>query len=248
MRVLVVTPTYQEADNVVRFLEAVRASVPEASILIVDDNSPDGTGRLADDCASRLGHIEVLHRAGKAGLGSAYREGFRIALSRPYDVVVSMDVDFSHDPAAIPSLLRRIEQGADAVVGSRYVPGGGTVRWPWHRRMLSRWGNRYTAAVLRIPVRDCTSGFRAYRAEALRAIEPATTRAEGYAMLTEYVRRLTRRGFTVAEVPITFVDREYGTSKMSGRIVAESMLLVTAWGVRDALARFAAVLRRAVRT
>ena len=158
-----------------------------------------------------------------------------------------MDVDFSHDPTAIPSLLRRIEQGADAVVGSRYVPGGGTVRWPWHRRMLSRWGNRYTAAVLRIPVRDCTSGFRAYRSEALRAIEPATTRAEGYAMLTEYVRRLTRRGFTVAEVPITFVDREYGTSKMSGRIVAESMLLVTAWGARDAVSRVSGLLARSRR-
>jgi dolichol-phosphate mannosyltransferase len=237
MRVLVVTPTYQEADNVVRFLEAVRASVPDASILIVDDNSPDGTGQLADECATRLGQIEVLHRAGKTGLGSAYREGFRIALSGPYDVVVSMDVDFSHDPTAIPSLLRRIEQGADAGVGSRYVPGGGTVRWPWHRRMLSRWGNRYTATVLRLPIRDCTSGFRAYRSEALRAIDPATTTAEGYAMLTEYVRRLSRRGFSVAEVPITFVDREYGTSKMSGRIIAESMMLVTGWGALDAIGR-----------
>lgn len=235
MRTVIVAPTYQEADNIVRFLEAVRTSVPEATVLLVDDNSPDGTGRLAEETAARLGNIEVLHRQGKLGLGSAYREGFRLVLDRQFDVVVSMDVDFSHDPAAIPALIGRIEAGADAVVGSRYVPGGGTVRWPWHRRMLSRWGNRYTASILRLPVKDCTSGFRAYRSDALRAIDPGSTRAEGYAMLTEFVRRLTRRGFTVVEHPITFVDREYGTSKMSGRIVAESMLLVTAWGIRDAV-------------
>ena len=158
MRVCVVAPTYQEAENITRFLEAVRLSVPNASVLIVDDNSPDGTGRLADEAAARLGNIHVLHRAGKLGLGSAYREGFEWALSQGFDIVVSMDVDFSHDPAVIPQLVGLVERGADAVVGSRYVPGGGTVAWPWHRRMLSRWGNRYTATILRLPVSDCTTG------------------------------------------------------------------------------------------
>lgn len=242
LRTIVVAPTFQEAENIVRFLEAVRASVPDATVLIVDDNSPDGTGRLADEAARRMGNIEVLHRTGKLGLGSAYREGFRWALDRGFEVIVSMDVDFSHDPATIPALVSRLEAGADAVVGSRYVPGGGTVRWPWHRRMLSRWGNRYTAAILRLPVKDCTTGFRAYRSQALRAIDPDSTRAEGYAMLTEFVRRLVRQGLVVVEHPITFVDREYGTSKMSGRIVAESMLLVTGWGLRDAVRRLRVLL------
>lgn len=244
MRVVVVAPTYQEAENITRFLDAVRVSMPEATILIVDDNSPDGTGRLADEAADRLGNIQVLHRVGKLGLGSAYREGFRVALAQGFDVVVSMDVDFSHDPAVIPALVKHLEDGADAVVGSRYVAGGGTVSWPWHRRVLSLWGNRYTAAILRLPVRDCTTGFRAYRADALRMIDPGSTRAEGYAMLTEFVRRAVRRGLRVEEHPIVFVDRQYGTSKMSGRIIAESMLLVTGWGIRDLLRSAANLLRK----
>jgi len=237
VRVLVVAPTYQEAENITRFLAAVRASVPGADVLIVDDSSPDGTGTLAEASAAELDQIKVLHREGKAGLGSAYRDGFAIALDEGYDVIVSMDVDFSHDPSVIPALLSRIEAGADAVVGSRYVAGGGTKHWPRHRRLLSRWGNRYTAFILRLPVRDCTSGFRAYRATALAAINPASTTAEGYAMLTEFVRRLVRAGYTVEEHPITFVDREFGVSKMSGRIIAESMVLVTGWGIRDFFVR-----------
>ena len=160
-----------------------------------------------------------------------------MALDEGYDVVVSMDVDFSHDPKVIPSLLAAIEAGADGVIGSRYVPGGATADWPLHRRLLSRWGNRYTGAVLGLRVRDCTSGFRAYRATALRDIDPSSTSAEGYAFLTELVRRLVVRGHDVAEVPIVFRDREFGTSKMSTRIIAESMLLVTRWGVGDILHR-----------
>jgi dolichol-phosphate mannosyltransferase len=179
----------------------------------------------------------VLHRPGKQGLGSAYRHGFTVALDEDYDIVVTMDVDFSHDPRVVPRMIRMIEAGADAVVGSRYVDGGGTELWPLHRRLLSRWGNRYTAAVLGLRVRDCTSGFRAYSAGALRAIEHASTAAEGYAFLTELVRRLVRRGFSVVEVPIVFRDRERGTSKMSGRIIAESMLLVTGWGAKDLVRR-----------
>lgn len=230
-------PTYQEADNIVRFLGAVRAALPSAQILVVDDNSPDGTGKLADVAAGELGNITVLHRPTKQGLGSAYRHGFSEVLAGDCEVVVSMDCDFSHDPAALTALVERIEQGADAVVGSRYIAGGGTVNWPMHRRLLSRWGNRYTSGVLSLHIHDCTSGFRAYRASALRAIEPASTHAEGYAFLTELVRRLIRLDYQVVEEPITFVDREFGTSKMSGRIVAESMLLVTRWAIGDAWAK-----------
>jgi len=146
---------------------------------------------------------------------------------------VSMDADFSHDPAVIPTMLGLVAGGTDAVIGSRYVLGGATVDWPLRRRLLSKWGNRYTASLLRLPVHDCTSGFRAYRAEALRAIDPASTTADGYAFLTELVRKLIGNGATIVETPIVFRDRRYGTSKMSGRIIAESMLLVTKWGLFD---------------
>jgi dolichol-phosphate mannosyltransferase len=229
----VVLPTYNEAENIVGFLRAVRQAVPEADVLVVDDNSPDGTAGLAEETASELGRIKVLHRAGKQGLGAAYRHGFTTAFDEGYEAIVSMDSDFSHDPATIPTMLQLVADGADAVVGSRYVPGGSTVDWPLHRRLLSKWGNRYTAAVLRLPVRDCTSGFRAYRADALRAIDPASTTAEGYAFLTELVRKLIAAGSTIVETPIVFRDRQFGVSKMSTRIIAESMLLVTKWGLFD---------------
>ncbi len=232
-----VVPTYNERENITTFLGAVRAAVPQADVLVVDDNSPDGTGALAEQAAAELGQVKVLHRPGKQGLGSAYRNGFTVALDEGYDVVVSMDVDFSHDPTVIPTLVAEIEAGADAVIGSRYVPGGATADWPVHRRLLSRWGNRYTGVVLGLGVRDATSGFRAYRASALRDIEPASTAAEGYAFLTELVRRLVVRGHPVREVPIVFRDRELGTSKMSSRIIVESMLLVTRWGIADLVHR-----------
>jgi dolichol-phosphate mannosyltransferase len=237
VRTIVVVPTYNERDNAGRLLAAVRATVPTAEILVVDDNSPDDTASVVEASAADLGQIKLLRRPGKHGLGSAYRAGFAVALDEGYDAVVSMDADFSHDPTVLPDLLRLIEAGADAVIGSRYVPGGDTVDWPLHRRLLSRWGNRYTSLVLGLQVRDCTSGYRAYRASALRAIAPSSTSAEGYAFLTELVRRLVRAGYKVMETPIVFTDRRYGESKMSSRIVAESMLLVTRWGVRDFLAR-----------
>ena len=221
-------------------LASVRRSLPDADVLVVDDNSPDGTAGLVEEAASELGQIKLLRRPGKQGLGSAYRNGFAIALDEGYDVVVSMDVDFSHDPAVLPEMLALIEAGADAVIGSRYVPGGATAHWPWYRRLLSRWGNRYTSLVLRLQVRDSTSGFRAYRAAALAAIAPQTTTAEGYAFLTELVRRLVRGGFRVMETPIVFADRRLGQSKMSGRIVVESMVLVTRWALRDAFSGRAA--------
>ncbi|MET0143713.1 MAG: polyprenol monophosphomannose synthase [Ilumatobacteraceae bacterium] len=232
-RAIVVLPTYNERENVAGLLAAVRAAVPSADILVVDDSSPDGTGGIVEEVAAELGQIKLLRRPGKQGLGSAYREGFSLALDEGYGVIVSMDVDFSHDPAVVEDLLALVAAGADVVIGSRYVPGGATVDWPRHRRLLSRWGNRYTSLVLGLRVHDCTSGFRAYRADALRAIEPATTDAEGYAFLTELVRRLVRAGFGVRETPIVFVDRRLGQSKMSTRIIVESMLLVTRWGLRD---------------
>jgi dolichol-phosphate mannosyltransferase len=215
--------------------------VSDADVLVVDDNSPDGTADLARELNGELGGVEVLQREAKSGLGSAYRAGFDKVLGgsgdSAYDVVISMDADLSHDPAVLPAMMELIQGGADAVIGSRYVPGGATVDWPLARRLLSRWGNRYTSGVLGLHIHDCTSGFRAYRAAALRAIEPTSTAAEGYAFLTELVRRLIRGGYQVVEHPITFVDREYGTSKMSGRIIAESMWLVTRWAGADTWAR-----------
>jgi dolichol-phosphate mannosyltransferase len=237
VRTVVVMPTYNEVDNIAPMLAAVRDAVPDADIIVVDDNSPDGTAAVAETVAAELGQIKLVHRPGKIGLGSAYRDGFTMALDEGYDRIVSMDVDFSHDPGVIPEMLRLIDAGAAAVIGSRYVPGGSTVNWSHRRRALSRWGNRYTSFVLRLQISDCTSGFRAYRADALRAISPSTTTAEGYAFLTELVRRLVRGRFQVVETPIVFVDRARGTSKMSGRIVAESMVLVTRWGIRDLLRR-----------
>jgi dolichol-phosphate mannosyltransferase len=232
---VVVLPTYNERENVRALLAAVRAAQPDVDIIVIDDNSPDGTGDLVEEVAGELGQIKLLRRPGKQGLGSAYRQGFALALDEGYDVIVSMDVDFSHDPAVLGVLLRLIDEGADAVIGSRYVRGGATVDWPLYRRLLSRWGNRYTAFMLGVHVRDCTSGFRAYRASALRAIAPETTTAEGFGFLTELVRRLVRQGCNVMETAIVFRDRRFGESKMSGRIIVESMLLVTRWGIRDAL-------------
>jgi dolichol-phosphate mannosyltransferase len=233
--VAVVLPTYNESENIARLLTQLRNVLPAARLFVVDDNSPDGTGDIAERCARELGGIEVLHRPGKQGLGSAYRQGFAHVISQGVDVVVSMDVDFSHDPLVIPAMLAAIEDGSEAVIGSRYVNGGGTKNWPLHRRLLSRWGNLYTGAVLGVKVRDCTSGFRAYRSSALAAIAPETTKAEGYAFLSELVVRLSRRGLKISEVPILFIDRENGTSKMSGRIIIESMLLVTRWGISHRL-------------
>jgi dolichol-phosphate mannosyltransferase len=236
MRTLVVIPTYQEAANITALLAAIGAAAPDADVLVVDDNSPDGTAALAESAAADAGSVKVLRRPGKTGLGSAYRHGFRVALDEGYEAIVSMDADFSHDPAVIPRLVAALAS-ADAAIGSRYVPGGGTPNWPLHRRLLSKWGNRYTCALLGLHVTDATSGFRAYRATALAAIEPDTTQAEGYAFLTELVRRLTLQGKVLAEVPITFVDRRYGVSKMSGRIIVESMIRVTGWGLRDRVGR-----------
>jgi dolichol-phosphate mannosyltransferase len=237
MRTAVLVPTYQERANIEDLLRAIRAKAPEVDVLVIDDASPDRTADLAEEVGAELGQVEVLRRAGKDGLGNAYRAGFAHALAQGYEVLVTFDADFSHEPDAIPVLLRKLDEGCDLVIGSRYVPGGSTPNWPAHRRALSRYGNRYTGWVLGLDVRDITSGFRAYRADTLLAIEYATTRASGYAFMTELAVRIHARGATIGEVPIEFRDRERGTSKMSGRIIAESMVRVTWWGIRGRLLR-----------
>lgn len=237
MRPIVVLPTFNERENLTPLLRAVRAASTELEVLVVDDGSPDGTAALARHLGDELGGVRVLERTSKDGLGSAYRAGFSQVLAEGYDVIVSMDADLSHDPAVIPTMLAAIDEGADAVIGSRYVAGGGTTDWPVRRRLLSRWGNSYARWILGLPTRDCTSGFRAYRSAALATIEPSSTDAEGYAFLTELVRRLTRQGYCIVETPIIFRDRRVGKSKMSGRIIVESMILVTRWGIGDLLRR-----------
>jgi dolichol-phosphate mannosyltransferase len=233
VRPLIVTPTYQEAENITEFLRRVRDAVPDADILVVDDNSPDGTADIADRVATELGRIDVLRRPRKIGLGDAYRAGFSVGIERGYDVLVQMDADLSHDPAALPMMLRETSGGADAVIGSRYVAGGSIPHWPWHRRALSKWGNRYTSVVLGIPIRDATSGYRAYRADMLKTVDYSSTRAKGYGFQMELAYRVRREGGRIVEVPITFTDRVRGESKLTMSVAAEELALVTWWGVRD---------------
>lgn len=238
MRALVIIPTYNEAGNVVRVLERVRAAVPEAEVLVVDDGSPDGTADLAEAAAREVGGVHVLRRPGKAGLGSAYRAGFRWGLERGAPVLVEMDADLQHDPGALPGLLAPIEAGdADLVIGSRYVPGGTIPDWRWHRRLLSRWGNRYVRIALGLGVRDSTAGFRAYRSDLLAGLDLDRITADGYGFQIEMAYEAARRGGRIVEVPIHFGERSIGDSKMSGLVVAEALLLVTWWALRDRVLR-----------
>lgn len=230
-RVTLVVPTYMEAENIGPFLRGARSAVGDARVIVCDDNSPDGTGAIAEEMAVELGNIEVLHRLRKQGLGNAYRHGFRVALDHGADIIVQMDVDLSHPHALLPDMIRRIEAGADVVIGSRYVPEGGTPDWPSHRRLLSTWGNRYARRMLRVDARDATSGMRAYRAAALEKICVDTTGASGYGFMLETLRRLASAGLRIEEVPLVFRDRVAGKSKMSPKIMVESLVLVTWWGV-----------------
>jgi glycosyltransferase involved in cell wall biosynthesis len=233
MRALVVLPTYNEADNIAEVLRRLRSAAPAADILVVDDASPDRTAEIARAASATLGGIDVLMRGRKSGLGSAYRDGFTEGLRRGYQVVVEMDSDLSHDPAALPSLLSAIDDGADLAVGSRYIPGGSIPHWSTRRRALSRWGNRYARWVLALPLADATSGFRAYRADIVAKLDLASVRSDGYGFQIEMAYRVANLGGRIVEVPIEFVDRERGTSKMSPRIIVEALLLVTWWGVSD---------------
>jgi dolichol-phosphate mannosyltransferase len=237
MRVLVAVPTYNEAENLPLILARIRAAVPQAHVLVADDNSPDGTGALADRMAEQDDQVHVLHRPGKLGLGAAYLDAFGWGLEHGFDVLVEMDADGSHQPEQLPSLLARIEAGADLVLGSRWVPGGQVQNWPAHREVLSRGGNTYARLLLGIPLRDATGGYRAFRAQALRELDLGTVASQGYCFQVDLALRAVDRGLRVEEVPITFVERELGASKMSRSIVAEALVRVTRWGIERRLAR-----------
>jgi dolichol-phosphate mannosyltransferase len=238
MSALVVLPTYQEAENIRDVLTRVRDAVPEAHILVVDDGSPDGTADLAATVAEELGQIDVLRRAEKSGLGPAYRAGFTWGLERGHDVLVEMDADLSHDPEVLPELIGAVTDGrADLAIGSRYIPGGSVPGWPTNRRLLSQWGNRYIGLMLRMPVRDATAGFRAYRRSIIEKIGLERVRADGYGFQIEMAYEVSKAGGTILEIPITFRDRLRGESKMSPNIVTEALVLVTRWGIRDRVNR-----------
>ncbi|MET0425828.1 MAG: polyprenol monophosphomannose synthase [Actinoplanes sp.] len=230
-RVLVVIPTYNEADNIRLITQRVRRAVPAVDILVTDDNSPDGTGGIADELAAADDHIFVLHRAGKEGLGAAYKAGFAWAKNKGYDAVVEMDADGSHSPEELPKLLDALV-GTDAVLGTRYIPGGSVHNWPLHRLLLSRGGNIYIKMALGMPFKDATGGYRAYRMPVLDDINVDTVASTGYSFQVELAWRTYQSGFRVAEVPITFTEREHGVSKMNGNIFKEQLLRVTVWGVR----------------
>jgi dolichol-phosphate mannosyltransferase len=228
-RALVCLPTYDERENLDPICRAILQAAPAVDILVVDDNSPDGTGELADRLAAHEPRVKVLHRAGKQGLGKAYLAGFAWALERGYGLVLEMDADFSHDPQRLPAMLAAAE-GADLVLGSRYVAGGGTVNWGLGRRLLSRGGSFYARTILGLRVRDLTGGFKCFRREVLEAIDLPSVSCTGYAFQIELTYRAVRRGFRVAEVPIVFADRRVGQSKMSRRIVLEALAKV--WAIR----------------
>jgi len=222
----VVTPTYNEADNLERLVRALRAVLPEVGVLVVDDGSPDGTGELAEGLGRELGRIEVLKRAGKQGLATAYVAGFARLLAQGAGRIVQMDADLSHDPADVPRLLTALDQGADLALGSRYVPGGGTRNWPLDRRLLSRFGSLYSRLWLGLPVRDLTGGFKAWTRATLQGVLTQEVASDGYAFQVELTWRAIRGGASVVEVPIIFTEREDGVSKMSRDIAVEAAWLV----------------------
>lgn len=241
--VLVAVPTYNEAQSIRKIVGRVRTSVPEAHVLVIDDGSPDGTGEIADQLAGVDDHVHVMHRTAKEGLGAAYVAGFRWALERGYGTVVEMDADGSHQPEELPRLLAALA-GADLVLGSRYVPGGQVENWPRSREILSRGGNTYTRLMLGMPLRDATGGYRAFRAGTLRRLDLDEVASQGYCFQVDLAWRAFRAGLTVVEVPITFVEREEGTSKMSSAIVREALWRVTQWGVRHRLGQLRSAVSR----
>ena len=235
-QILVIIPTFNELESLPVIIGRVRASVPEAFILVADDNSPDGTGKHADYLAADDDHIKVMHRLGKEGLGAAYLAGFAWALEHGYDVIVEMDADGSHQPEQLPRLLDQLRT-ADLVLGSRWVAGGGTVNWPKSRQFLSKGGSFYTRVMLGVPLRDVTGGYRAFRADTLRKLDLHEVASQGYCFQVDLAWRAVQRGLVVKEVPITFVERVAGSSKMSQKIVVEALWRVTVWGVDDKVTR-----------
>jgi dolichol-phosphate mannosyltransferase len=241
-RPLVVIPTYNELENLADTVARVRASVPEASVLVVDDASPDGTGALADELASADAAVHVLHRTAKDGLGAAYLEAFAWALERDFDAVVQLDADGSHLPEELPRLLARLRgegstRPADLVIGSRWVEGGSIRNWPRHRELLSRWGSAYARRALRLETRDATAGYRVFRADALRRLHLEDVHTRGYGFQVDMLWQAHQAGLTIVEVPVTFVERLRGRSKMRPAIVLEAIVRVTAWGLQSRFSR-----------
>jgi dolichol-phosphate mannosyltransferase len=233
MRSLIITPTYNERENIERLVPAILAADPSLDLLVVDDNSPDGTGAIADRLARASRRVEVLHRAGKAGLGAAYKAGFRHALDRGYEQIVEMDADFSHNPTDLPRLIAPVVANeADLTLGSRWVRGGGTANWPLHRQLISRGGSLYARSILGLPIRDLTGGFKCFHRDVLAALDLNAVRTSGYGFQIELTYHAIKAGFRVREVPITFTERTHGASKMSREIVAEAITMV--WRLRSA--------------
>ncbi|MGJ9423910.1 polyprenol monophosphomannose synthase [Aeromicrobium sp. CF3.5] len=232
MRTLVMIPTYDEALNLELVIRELHAEQPQVDVLVVDDASPDGTGEIADRLAAADPRVHVLHRSGKNGLGAAYRAGFAWGLERAYDRLVEMDADGSHRPRDLAAMLEASLDGADLVLGSRWVPGGGVINWPWHRRFISRGGTWYARLMLGIDIKDVTGGYRVFRRHTLERLRLDDVVSEGYCFQIDMTRRTMAAGMTVVEVPITFVERERGSSKMSGAIVREALWRVTVWGLR----------------
>ena len=229
---LVIIPTYNEAENIEAMLQRTRRALPSAGILVVDDGSPDKTADLVERLAPEVGDVHVLRRPAKSGLGSAYRAGFRWGLEHGFEACVEMDADFSHDPDTLPDLVAPLEKGFEVVIGSRYIPGGSIPNWSWYRHLLSWGGNRYASVMLGLKVADSTAGFRVYAASVLRQIDLDGVRAEGYGFQIEMTYRARQAGAPIVEVPIRFVDRVAGESKMSSRIVVEALALVTLWALQ----------------
>ena len=242
-RILVIIPTYNEAENIEPIVARVRTSVPEAHVLVADDNSPDGTGDLADKLAAGDDHVKVLHRKGKEGLGTAYIASFRWGIEQGYGVLVEMDADGSHQPEELPRLLDALRD-ADLVLGSRYVKGGAVKNWPKSREVLSKGGNIYTRLAIGVPLQDATGGYRAFRRETLEGIGLDQVASAGYCFQVDLAWRALKKGFRVVEVPITFIERERGQSKMSQAIVVEAMLKVGRWGVAYRAGQVRGGLRR----
>ena len=236
-RVLIVMPTYNERQNLEIMAGRIRESTPDADLLVVDDNSPDGTGDLAEKLAEADPHVHVMHRTEKAGLGKAYLAGFTWALERGYDVIVEMDADGSHRPEDLPRLLAAVADGADGVIGSRWVPGGKVVNWPKKREVLSRGANVYTRVMIGFSIRDATGGYRAYKASTLRRIDLSNVESTGYSFQVDITVRIIKAGLRIVEVPITFVERERGVSKMDSAIIREAFWRVFRWGVQSRLGK-----------
>ncbi len=242
-RIVVVIPTYNEAENLAWIVGRLRTAQPAIDVVVVDDGSPDGTGAIADDLAAADPAVRVIHRSVKAGLGAAYLHGFREALAAGYDVIGEMDADGSHQPEQLDRLLDAL-RGADLVIGSRWVPGGSVVNWPLQREILSRGGNLYVRLLLGVKIRDATAGFRLFRRTTLEKIDLDAVESTGYVFQTDMVARTLAAGLTVREVPIEFVERVRGDSKMSGSVATESLKRITAWGLRERTAQVKKALRR----